>query len=374
MEKILVAPTAFKGTLSPVTVANAIALGIQRNTKLAGKVQTLQVPLADGGDGTVECVNVAAGGHMRHIPVLMHEVQRVNAQWLELNNEALVELASACGIAHFKVLQPMTSNTHGLGQVIKRAYDIGFRHINIAVGGSASTDGGAGALQALGARFFYSTGQEIANVNGKTLSEVSRIDLSALATMCKHAQFRLLTDVESPLYGPQGAAFVFAPQKGANNEQVHLLEKNLKHYADVLEKTTGRHFRDEPGTGAAGGTAFGLACALGARIESGFQWISEITDLRKKIAESSLVITGEGRFDSQSVKGKVIGELIKLCNQYGKKLWVVAASVELANGQTPEGVDRIIVAEQTQGLCTQSDLSRSIQHSAALHDFFTMRP
>lgn len=370
MHKILIAPTAFKGTLSPVAIANALARGIAANKASKDTVQTTLLPLADGGDGTVEAVHVGAGGRMRVLPVTANGYDN-KAQWLDMGDEALVELSSACGLSQIRgELQPLSTNTSALGEVIARVLQLGFRHVNVAVGGSASTDGGAGLLYALGARFFDASGAAITTINGKTVGDITRCDLSGLAATTANVRFQVLTDVENPLCGPNGAAYIFGPQKGARPDQIEALESNLSSFAAALEKATGRHVRDAAGAGAAGGTAFGLASALGANITSGFHWVSSICGLSERVADCQLVITGEGRFDSQSIQGKVIGEMIKVCQAAAKPLWVVTGSAEFGSGRLP-GVDQIIIPEHSGTHCTEADISRAVEDSSALHDFFT---
>lgn len=395
--RVLVAPAAFKGTMSPATVAAAIAKGIGQasdpgmpaarrqgferfdgsvSNPASGRtsggcvVEPVLMPLADGGDGTVEAVHLAAGGTIRQARVLAHGCDKLDASWLELGDQALVELASACGIARLPgSLRPMEANTAGLGQVLRHVMDLGFSNISVAVGGSASTDGGAGALKELGAVFLDGKGQVLETLNGATLGLVADCDLSALEVVSQGCTLRVLTDVENPLLGPTGAAAVFAPQKGANKRQVSELESGLHQFSAVLQKKSGRQLCDAPGAGAAGGTAFGLACGLGASIESGFGWVSKVCGLKDKLAACSLVITGEGRLDSQSVNGKVIGELVKVCEAAGKPLWVVAGCVE--DGLTVRGIERIIIPRRTQGMCTAADIAREFKQIFSLHNFST---
>jgi glycerate 2-kinase len=202
----------------------------------------------------------------------------------------------------------------------------GMKDVVICVGGSASTDGGAGLLSALGARFLDRDGNPLVP-GGGALLQIASCDLHMLARWSE-VRFRVATDVISPLLGVSGAAEVFAPQKGANQAQVIWLDAALAKYDDVLEQSSGRRVRSTPGSGAAGGTAFGLACALGAEIMPCFAWLSRLLRLEEKIAASDLVITAEGCLDHQSITGKATGELAKLCLVRGKPLWVVPAVVE----------------------------------------------
>jgi len=322
----LVAPTAYKGTLSPARVAEAIAEGVKL---AAGDADIVLAPVADGGDGTIESLHMALGGTVHHCVVQGPLTDPAEAAWLQIGDLGVIELANASGLALVPPdrLQPLRAHTTGTGEVLASCLAIAVPNIVVAVGGSASTDGGTGALRALGAKFLDADGQPL-EPGGGDLSRLHSCDLSDLRHWRNATGIRVATDVTNPLLGPQGAARTFAPQKGADPEQVQLLEAALERLADVLEAASGRQARHLPGAGAAGGTAFGLACALGAAIIPGFQWIADLIQLELKVAEADLVITGEGRLDHQSLSGKVIGELAAICRRHGKPLYVIPASAE----------------------------------------------
>jgi glycerate kinase len=323
--RVLVAPSAYKGTLDANQVAQAIASGVR-----SVKPETLIVcgPIADGGDGTLAAIHAGAGGMFETVPVVGALGDPLTARWLKLDQLAIVELASASGIADIdpERLRALDAHTIGTGQVIMHCLERGMKDVVICVGGSASTDGGAGLLSALGAHFLDRDGNPLV-AGGGALLQIDACDLHMLARW-RDVRFRVATDVTSPLLGVSGAAEVFAPQKGANSAQVILLDTALAKYADVLEKCSGRLMRFTPGSGAAGGTAFGLACALGAEIMPGFAWLSRLLRLEEKIADTDLVITAEGCLDHQSITGKATGELAKLCLAHDKPLWVVPAVVD----------------------------------------------
>ena len=346
MKNILVAPTAFKGTMSPYMVARAIADGLNANpekNELSIKIS----PIADGGDGTIEALAADLNCQIRTLPVKGALGQPATAQWLDLpNGKAVVELASACGIADLsgQELSPLAAHTSGLGQVIDYCLQAGFRNIAIALGGSASTDGGSGALMALGARFLDGAGV-VVKPGGQQLGAIESIDLSGLSPHAANCRFSVLTDVKNPLLGPEGAAQVFAPQKGASAEQVVSLEAGLAHFAGKLELTTrcGAAFKDLPGAGAAGGTAFGLAAVLKGDIVSGFDYMAGVIGLEARVAAADLVITGEGCFDEQSLGGKATGALAAICARHAKPVWIVAAS---ARQMSARGAEIIVLAER----------------------------
>lgn len=337
--RILLAPSAYKGTLD----ASAVALALNDGVKVAMPLATVQLaPIADGGDGTLAAVHAVRGGTFHKVPVLGAMNDFVEAEWLELDGVAVVELAGASGLGMLqgRELQPLTAHSFGTGQVMLDALQKGTKELIVCVGGSASTDGGAGALQALGAHFLDSNRMELA-MGGGALSGIVRCDLSKLERW-RSAQISVATDVTSPLLGEHGAAHIFAPQKGAGPYEVEQLEEALKRFANVLEKDTGKFVRNLAGSGAAGGTAFGLACALGAQIISGFEWLSEMADLENKIAACDLVVTAEGCLDHQSLTGKATGELAKMCTKLGKPLWAVPALVQKDLDWRSFGITRVI--------------------------------
>ncbi len=329
--RILLAPTAFKGSFSPASVALAMASGIEdfvRKSNLHVEVDLL--PIADGGDGTVESLSLSCPGILHEVAVRGACGKLQFAHWLRLGSTAVVELASACGIAALSTdeLRPLNASTHGLGQVIRQVLlDDSVNDIVVALGGSASTDGGSGALSELGVKFFDENGLEVLPCGGADLTFVRSCDLSKVKQVLKGRSIRVATDVENPLLGPNGASFIFAPQKGATKEDIIVLEDSLLNFANVLEQNGNANFRYVKGAGAAGGAAFGLAVALDAEIISGFDWLSRLVNLSEKVQQADLVVTGEGRFDSSSLSGKVVGSLSELCLKFDKPLWIIAASV-----------------------------------------------
>jgi len=307
-------------------------------------IEVLNVPIADGGDGTLDAVETATASTSHSVDVIGAIGQPVKARWLAVGDQALVELACASGLAMLSLnqLDPLGAHTVGTGQVLLNCLEAGYHDVIVCVGGSASTDGGAGLLTALGAKFLDKAGHAVP-LGGGSLRKVSRCDLSALEKW-NHTRIRVATDVTSPLLGRYGAASIFGAQKGATLAQVSILDQALKQFADVLESATGQYVRDVAGAGAAGGTGFGVACALNAEIVSGFQWLAAIVDLENKISQSDLVITAEGRLDHQSLVGKATGELVKLCQKYHKPLWVVPAVSEENIDWHQHGIELVVNA------------------------------
>lgn len=338
MHKILIAPTAYKGTFGPLKVAEAIAEGARRSGL---ELEVVVMPLADGGDGTLECLHKTLGGSLEMLSVMGPLHGSVKAKCLRFRGTAVVELASASGIAHLKdKLSPLQSHTAGTGEVLRHCLQEGYKELVVAVGGSASTDGGTGALWALGARFLDIGGRDLP-LGGGALVNLHKVSVEPLKKWTHKARFRVATDVTNSLLGKNGAAAVFAPQKGASKKDVELLDKGLKRLADVLEPACGKHARDLPGSGAAGGTAFGLVCGLNADIVPGFPWLAQLFRLREKIAESDIVITAEGCLDEQSMQGKVLGGLAAFCGDLKRPLLAVPATVAPAFNYKAAGISTV---------------------------------
>ncbi len=349
--KILVAPSAFKGTLGASTIAAAIAAGLGANSSLTGlnqkkhgshndKSQRIDIelaPIADGGDDSLNCLALQVKGCQFISSTVSGPTSLpVAAAYLKLGDLACIELARASGIAHLQKeeLAPLTAHTYGLGQLIARAIDDGAREIVIFLGGSASTDGGAGALTALGARFVDIDGSDIAR-GGGALGDIAAVYLDELRQKTAGIKFYVATDVTNVLCGQSGAASIFAPQKGASAEQVALLDSNLAHYASVLRAhTVGPDVQFLPGAGAAGGAGFGLASILGAEIVSGFHWLAERTGLKAKIRQSDLIVVAEGALDHQSLGGKANGEILEVASRAGRPVVAIVAMSALSGVDT----------------------------------------
>ncbi|MBY0356520.1 MAG: glycerate kinase [Candidatus Obscuribacterales bacterium] len=343
--KFLIAPSAFKGSLSPLAVAKAVEQGLQTFAdKQRIIISSKIIPLADGGDGTLESIKYVVGGTYFYVdcPDAFGDIH--SAPWLLVQDNAIIELASVCGIGNGTRLSPLESHTRGLGVMIRHVLEKHHpRKIIIALGGSASTDGGSGALYELGARFFDKEGKPIIPKGGSTLSQIVDCDLESLQKLCSQTQIELATDVESPLLGTSGAAHVFAPQKGATAEEILLLDLALTNFANTLERASVFKAQNIPGSGAAGGTAFGLACAAKARIISGFSWLYDLFELKASIKTSDVIISGEGKFDSSSLVGKASGRLLQECLSAKKRFWLVAGSIDPGLDSTAIGIDQFIL-------------------------------
>ena len=315
MARILIAPDSFKGSATSTQVSNALARG-WREVRSDDVIEC--APFADGGEGTLDCIESALDSAIR-IPITVQGATGVehHATWLLVNGDtAVIEMAVLCGISTVDHLDPLGAHSFGLGQAIKSALnDSRVNEILVAVGGSASTDGGAGALVALGFHFLNIDGADAA-LGGGSLADITSI-VRPTDLLTPPRGIKVLVDVQSPLLGPAGAAHVFGPQKGADARQVDLLDMGLAHLLEV----TG--VADRPGFGAAGGVSFGLSVLLGARIVRGVEMIADLVRVDEKMKNVDCVITGEGSFDAQSFSGKAVGYMIERTTHHDRPLLIV---------------------------------------------------
>ncbi|GAA1778626.1 glycerate kinase [Agromyces lapidis] len=321
MSRIVIAPDSFKGTASATEAAAAIARGwgaVRPTDELVLR------PMADGGEGTLDAFGAAMPGAIR-VPVTVAGplAEPVATHWLLLPGEpatGVVELAATSGITLLDPLAPLDAHTRGFGEAIAAALDHGVERLLLALGGSASTDGGAGALAELGAALLDGAGRPVA-AGGRALGRLAEVRLDGLRCL-PAAGAGLLVDVTNPLLGPAGAAAVFGPQKGASPADVAVLEAGLARLAELLPGTD----PETPGAGAAGGTGFGLL-AWGASTVPGARTVAETIGLPAALRGAALVITGEGRFDGQSAAGKVPSEIVRLAESAGVPAALVAGLV-----------------------------------------------
>ncbi|MEJ6626333.1 MAG: glycerate kinase [Actinomycetes bacterium] len=319
--RVLIAPDSFKGSATNKEVSDAISRG-WKEVRPYDEVRSF--PMADGGEGTLETFASRFPTSRRfEIEVNFYEKQNRLATWLLLDDgTAIIELAEACGLIHMKTLAPLKASTFAFGKILKSAAENPeVKKIIACVGGSASTDGGVGALIALGARFLDKSGNSI-ELGGEALKEIYSADFLQI-TKPPLLGSTCLVDVNNFLIGENGAARIYAPQKGASEEDIKILEVGLQRLLEVSEKI------DFPGAGAAGGTSFGLNLGWGSSLNSGAKVVAKIIGLREEINESDIVITGEGRFDQQSAEGKVVGLIQELSEEYKKKVLLCVGSSAL---------------------------------------------
>ena len=302
--KIVVAPQAFKGSLSAVQAADVIAKSVHQ---LFPGAEVVSVPVADGGDGTLDALVNATGGVFHGAEVAGPLGSLVNARWGVLGDgeTAVIEAAQACGLALLPAdrRNPLRTSTFGVGELIKRTLDAGYRRMLIGLGGSSTNDGAAGLASALGVRLLDANNGEVAP-GGEALLNLAKIDLSGLDPRVRETEIIAATDVTNPLCGPTGASATFGPQKGASSEEVALLDRALTHLAGVIQRDVGVDVMDIAGGGAAGGMGAGLVAFLGAKIEWGADIVCEAVELDKRLIGVDLVVTGEGRLDWQTAYNK----------------------------------------------------------------------
>ncbi|WP_212732555.1 glycerate kinase [Streptomyces sp. V17-9] len=328
--QVLVAADKFKGSLTAVEVAERVTAGLRR---VVPDVRVEALPVADGGDGTVAAA-VAAGFERREVRVAGPLGDEVTAAYALREGTAVVEMAEASGLQRLPegVLAPLTSSTYGSGEVLRAALDAGARTIVFGVGGSATTDGGAGMLAALGARFLDADGEPVAP-GGGGLAALASADLTGLDVRLADVELVLASDVDNPLTGPKGAPAVYGPQKGASPDDVTALDAALAHFAKVLEQTEGvgaraAEYAASPGAGAAGGIGFG-AMLLGARFRPGIEVMLDVLGFAPALERADLVITGEGSLDEQTLHGKAPAGVAAAARAAGKEVVAVCGRLAL---------------------------------------------
>ncbi|WP_424236965.1 glycerate kinase [Bhargavaea ginsengi] len=324
---ILIAIDSFKGSLSSAEAGEAAAAGIRRAIPNA---QTEVVPLADGGEGTVEALVQATGGELISAQVTGPLGEPVDAAYGILGDgkTAVIEIAEACGLPLIPEAErnPLKATSYGVGELILDAVSRGARSLIVGLGGSATNDAGVGMLQALGCRFLDEAGEEVPR-GGAALGAIRSADVSALHPDIKNLDIQVACDVNNPLHGVQGAAYIYGPQKGATPEMVKELDSGLRNFAEVMKAELGKDIQEIPGAGAAGGLGAAFAGLLDAELRSGIELILDTIGLEEKVQHADFVITGEGRMDAQSSMGKAAMGVAALAKQHGKPVIALAGSV-----------------------------------------------
>lgn len=327
--KIVIAPDSFKESLSALEVATQIEAGFR---DVFPTWTYVKVPVADGGEGTVAALVAATGGRLvRHTATgpLGAPVEAFFGMSGD-GRTAVVEMAAASGLALLPAARrdPLAATSYGVGELILAVLDAGARSIVIGVGGSASNDGGAGMAQALGVRLLDAQDRELgAGAGGGALAALARIDATGLDPRLRHCAIQVACDVDNPLTGPAGASAVFGPQKGATPAQVAQLDANLRHYAAVIDADLGIAVAALPGAGAGGGLAAALVAFLGAQLRPGADIVAEALGLEALVAAADLVVTGEGRLDSQSAHGKTPLGVASIAKRHGKPVVAIAGGL-----------------------------------------------
>ena len=340
--KIVIAPDSFKGNLSALQVSQAIENGVKR---VIPDAMTTIVPMADGGDGTVQALVDATGGEIIPAEVTNPLGGRVIAHWGLLSDKVtgVIEMAAASGLNLVppQKLNPLITTTYGTGELILAALERGCRKLIIGIGGSATNDGGAGMAQALGVKLLDAKRAPL-TFGGAALAGLEHIDITTIDPRLADCDITVASDVTNPLCGSQGASAVYGPQKGATEEMVVQLDAALAHYADVIKRDLGIDIRDVPGAGAAGGLGAGLITFLKAKLLPGIDIVIQATGLVEHLKDAALVFTGEGRIDSQTAHGKVPVGVARKAKAFG--LPVIAIAGEIKDGyQTvyQQGIDAV---------------------------------
>lgn len=325
--KVVIAPDSFKDSLSASGVASAIGHGIHDAFPAA---ELVLCPMADGGEGTVDAILSVVPGEQRSAVVHGPLGKAVTAHWgwLPHTHTAIIEMAEASGLQLLTLEERDALNTctYGTGELINAALDAGAQTIILTVGGSATNDGGAGMLRALGVSLDSDEGEAI-GPGGYQLAQLAKVGLHAFDARIKDVSFIVAADVDNPLCGPHGASAVFGPQKGADGQDVALLDDALSHFADLCAQVVGRDLRDVPGAGAAGGMGFAAMAFLGAQFRPGVEVVAELVGLEDKVRGADLVITGEGRCDAQTLRGKTPMGVARVAQRQGVPVVILAGTL-----------------------------------------------
>ena len=324
MKKCVVVSDSFKGTVSSREICAIAQQVIPRHFPAC---EVVCIPVADGGEGTVDCFIQAMGAQRVEVTVTNALGEKSAAAYARIGELAIIEMAAAAGLPQVGALRcPGTATTYGVGELIAHAAHSGCRKILLGLGGSATNDGGCGCAAALGVRFYDADGQSFVPV-GDTLGRIARIDTAEAEALLRSVEITVMCDVTNPLYGPTGAAYVFAPQKGADAEKVKSLDAGLRHFGDVIRSQYGLDVSAMPGAGAAGGMGAGCVALLGGTIQSGIDAVLDVTGFDRQLEGADLVITGEGRIDSQSADGKVISGVARRTRAKGVPLIAIAGGI-----------------------------------------------
>lgn len=324
MKKCVVVSDSFKGTVSSREICAIAQRVIPRHFPAC---EVVCIPVADGGEGTVDCFIQAMGAQRVEVTVTNALGEKSAAAYAHLDELAIIEMAAAAGLPQVGARRcPGTATTYGVGELIAHAVGSGCKRILLGLGGSATNDGGCGCAAALGVGFLDADGQSFVPV-GDTLGRIARIDTARAEELLHGVELTIMCDVTNPLYGPAGAAYVFAPQKGADAEKVKSLDAGLRHFGDVIRSQLGIDVSAMPSAGAAGGMGAGCVALLGGTIQSGIDAVLDVTGFDRQLEGADLVITGEGRIDSQSADGKVISGVARRTRAKGIPLIAIAGGI-----------------------------------------------
>ena len=379
MKKIVIASDSFKGSLSSAEVA---ACGERAVHRLFPDCKVVQLPVADGGEGTAETLTAALAG--QPVTAIVHDPlgRLITARygWIAQEQTALIEMAAASGLPLLPLEErnPWLTSTYGTGELIRNALERGCHKFLIAIGGSATNDGGMGLLQALGFRFLDAEGKELPGCGG-SLQQIQQIDSSGVLVDLAQCQFTVACDVTNPFYGPTGAAYVFAPQKGADAEMVEALDQGLRHFAQLIHTTQGIAIDQLAGAGAAGGLGGGLVAFLNARLTPGIEMVLDALRFDTQITGADLIITGEGKLDAQTCMGKTPLGILRRAQQQGIPVVALGGAVEASEALNQCGFLAVFpilpyptsLTEAMDSSFTQQNIERTIAQVLRLFSAFS---
>jgi len=314
MKKVVLVPDSFKGTLSSAKICDIIKHKMKEHFP---DCEVVSIPVADGGEGSVDCFLAALGGEKIHVTVKDPYFEDMDSFYgiIENGRTAVIEMAACAGLPLVEGRKdPRKTTTYGVGQLILDAANRGVKKIIVGLGGSCTNDGGCGAAAAVGVRFYNTEGEHFIPTGG-TLHHIEKIDLSGKAEILNGIEIITMCDIDNPMYGPRGAAYVFAPQKGADPETVAFLDEGVKHLAEVIKRDLNKDLADVPGTGAAGAMGAGMMAFFGSKLQMGIETVLDTVNFSSVISDADMVFTGEGKIDSQSIRGKVVIGVAKRAKQ-----------------------------------------------------------
>ncbi|NLM49414.1 MAG: glycerate kinase [Clostridiaceae bacterium] len=329
MKKVLLIPDSFKGTMSSAEICDIMERAILENYK---DIDIVKIPVADGGEGSVDAFLAAMGGEKVKIKVKGPFFNEIDSFYgiIEGGKTAVIEMAAASGLPLVEgKANPSKTTTYGVGQLMEDALNKGCKKIIMGLGGSSTNDAGCGAAAALGVKFYDKDGKEFIPTGG-TLKDVFRIDKSNLNPLLKNVEIITMCDIDNPLYGENGAAYIFGPQKGADENMVKELDAGLRHIAGVIEKDMGEKIAGQKGAGAAGGMGAGMVAFFGSKLQMGIETVLDTVKFDELLSDADLVITGEGKIDHQSIRGKVVIGIAKRSKE--KNVPLVAIVGDIGNG------------------------------------------
>ena len=365
MKKCIVISDSFKGTLSSIEICEIAQTAIP---EIFPDCTVITIPVADGGEGTVECFVQA----IQAVPVIVDTTgpygEPVQAVYARSGSKAVVEMACAAGLPMVgEQRNPEVTTTYGVGTVIRHAVENGCTEILFGLGGSATNDGGCGCASALGVRFYDREGVCFVPT-GKDMDQIEHIDRSDAEKLLSGVKITVMCDVDNPLYGPEGAAYVFSPQKGADDEMVKRLDKNLRKLDEVMQRELGRSIAHWPGAGAAGGMGAGCIAFLDAELKSGIEAVLDLVDFDRKLEDVDLVVSGEGRIDAQSMRGKVISGIARRTRAQEVPLIAIVGGIDPSADEAYElgitaifGIDREAKAFQDCAHQSKENYERTLK-------------